>query len=128
MNYKPPFSQLRLYDIRDIKNPKEVMSLTLDKPFSSPHNMLIDGNLLYAGWYMDGVRVFKYDVSKPDQPQVELFAYKAVRAEKTKGVFGSDIFDGIWGVRLHACTLKGEKMKCIYASDLSRGLIILAMK
>lgn len=128
VNYKPPFSQLRLYDIRDIKNPKEVLSITLEKPFSSPHNLLVDGNLLYAGWYMDGVRVFKYDVSKPDQPKVEPAAFKAVRPEKGKGVFGSDIYDGIWGVRLHECNVKGEKMKCIYASDLTRGLIILAMK
>ena len=31
---------------------------------------------------------------------------------------GSDIFDGIWGVRLHECNVKGEKMTCVYASDL----------
>lgn len=128
VDYRPPFSQMRLYDIRDLKNPKEVLSLTLEKPLSSPHNMLIEGNLLYVGWYMDGVRVFKYDVSNPAQPKVEPYAFKSIRADKTTGVFGSDIYDGIWGVRLHDCTVKGEKLKCLYASDLTRGLVILAMK
>ena len=70
---------------------------------------------------MDGVRVFKVDVSKPDQPKVEPVAHKAVRASKGKGVMGSDIFDGIWGVRLHECNVKGEKMTCVYASDLDVG-------
>jgi len=128
VDYKPPFSQLRLFDIRDIKNPKEVVSLTLENPLSSPHNLLINGDNLYVGWYMEGVRVFKYDMSKPDQPRVEPMAYKAARDKKGKGPTGSDLFDGVWGVRLHECSVKGEKMTCVYASDLTRGLFIVAMK
>ena len=128
VDYKPPFSQLRLFDIRDMKNPKEVLSIALENPLSSPHNLLIDGDKLYVGWYMDGVRVFKYDVSKPDQPRVEPIAYKAARDKKGKGPTGSDIFDGVWGVRLRECSVKGEKMTCVYASDLTRGLFIVAMK
>ena len=89
---------------------------------------MIDGDKLYVGWYMDGVRVFKYDVSKPDQPRVEPIAYKAARDKKGKGHTGSDIFDGVWGVRLRECSVKGEKMTCVYASDLTRGLFIGAMK
>jgi hypothetical protein len=127
VNYDGKQSQLRLYDIRDPARPKEALAISLESPFSSPHNLLIEGDLLYVGWYSDGVRVFRYDVSDPDKPVVEPYAFKAVRPEKTEGVFGSDIFDGIWGVRLHPCQVDGKKMRCVYASDLTRGLIILAM-
>jgi len=127
VNYDGKTSQLRLYDIRDLSAPKESLPIVLDQPFSSPHNMLIDGNLLYVGWYTDGVRVFKYDVSNPGKPVVEPYAFKAVRPEKTIGVFVSDIYDGIWGLRLHECEVAGKKTTCIYASDLTRGLIILAL-
>lgn len=127
VNYDGKQSQLRLYDIRDLSKPKEALAISLDHPYSSPHNLLIEGDLLYAGWYTDGVRVFKYDVSDPEKPVVEPYAFKAVRPQKTTGVFGSDIFDGIWGVRLHPCEVGDKKMRCVYASDLTRGLIILAM-
>lgn len=128
VNYRPPLSQLRLYDIRDVAAPKEVAAIALDSPYSSPHNLLVAGDLLFVGWYTDGVRVFQYDTHDPEHPTVTPFAFKAVRPTKTKGVFGSDIFDGIWGVRLRACTVAGEAATCVYAGDLTRGLIILAMK
>ena len=67
-------------------------------------------------------------MSNPDDPQVEPYAFKATRPEKTTGVFGSDIFDSIYGVRLHDCEIDGQPMTCIYASDLTRGLLILAME
>ncbi|MBI3242509.1 MAG: hypothetical protein HYZ49_09475 [Chloroflexi bacterium] len=128
VNYDGETSQLRMYDIRDLSEPKEVLQVALDGPFSSPHNMLVDGDLLYVGWYTDGVRVFKYDVSDPNAPTVEPYAFKAVRSKKTEGVFGSDIYDGVWGVRLHACEVGGQKTTCVYASDLTRGLVILAFE
>lgn len=128
VNYDPPKSQLRLYDIRDLSDPKEVAQITLDKPYSSPHNLLVSGDLLFVGWYTDGVRVFKYDTSDPAHPTVEPYAFKVVRPEKTVGVFGSDIYDGVYGVRLHDCELLGQPLRCVYASDLTRGLLVLAME
>ena len=128
VNYTGEQSQLLLFDIRDLSAPKEVLAIKLEQPYSSPHNLLVSGDLLYVGWYSDGVRVFQYDVSNPDDPQVEPYAFKATRPEKTTGVFGSDIFDSIYGVRLHDCEIDGQPMTCIYASDLTRGLLILAME
>ena len=128
VNYDGETSQLRMYDIRDLSAPKEVLEIALDNPYSSPHNLLVSGDLLFVGWYTDGVRVFKYDVSNPEEPSVEPYAFKATRPEKTTGVFGSDIFDSIYGLRLHECEVSGQQTTCIYASDLTRGLIILALE
>ncbi len=128
VNYDPPKSQLRLYDIRDLSEPKEVTQITLDQPYSSPHNLLVSGDLLFVGWYSDGVRVFKYDTADPNRPVITAYAFKAVRPEKTVGVFGSDIYDGVYGVRLHDCELLGQPLRCVYASDLTRGLLVLAME
>lgn len=127
VNYDGDRSQLRLFDIRDLQHPKEIMAIKLDNPLSSPHNLLVAGNLLYVGWYTDGVRVFKYDDTNPEDVTVEPYAFKSTRPGKTQGVFGSDIYDSIYGVRLHPCQVDGQDLTCIYASDLTRGLLILAI-
>jgi hypothetical protein len=128
VNYDGERAQLWLFDIRDLSAPKQVSPIQLDEPFSSPHNLLVEGDLLYVGWYTDGVRVFRYDVSDPDSPVVEPFAFKSVRDRQTTGVFGSDIFDAIYGVRLRECDLGNGPTTCIFASDLTRGLLILALE
>ena len=51
-------SHLRLYDIRDVQSPKEVAGITLPDSWGSPHNLVVSGDLLFVGWYQDGVRVF----------------------------------------------------------------------
>jgi hypothetical protein len=122
-----PQSQLRLYDIRDLQSPKEVAAITLPDAWGSPHNFVVSGDLVFVGWYQDGVRVFKYDTSDPDNPTVEPYAFKAVRTQRTLNPY-SQIFDGIWGVRLHDCVVAGEPRTCVYASDISWGLLILAME
>ena len=126
ITYDPPFSQLRLFDIRDFAAPKEVLAISLDEPKSAPHNLLVWDDLLFVGWYIDGIRVFRYDVSNPESPQVEQVAFHEVRAEGSLSVF-SDIFDGIYGVRLHTCEIDGAQRTCVYASDLTLGLLILAL-
>gem|GEM_PF-1017006 len=124
---KQPESRLRLYDIRDLQNPKEVAAISLPDSWGAPHNLLVSGNLLFVGWYQDGVRVYKYDTSDPEHPIVEPYAYKAVRKERTLNPY-SQIFDGIWGVRLHDCEVAGQPKTCVFASDISWGLLILAME
>ncbi len=124
---KEPESHLRLYDIRDLNSPKEVMAITIPNALASPHNMVVSGDLLFVGWYQDGVRVFKYDTSDPNNPTVEPFAFKAVRSTKTLNPYSRD-FDGIWGVRLHDCTVADQPKTCVYASDTSWGLLIFAME
>jgi hypothetical protein len=121
-----PESRLRLYDIRDLQSPKEVAAITLPDPLGAPHNLLVSGNRLFVGWYQDGVRVFEYDTSDPEQPTLEPFAFKAVRSRRTTNI-GGDLYDGIWGVRLHECEVNGEPTTCVFASDITYGLIVLAL-
>ena len=64
-----PESHLRLYDIRDVQAPKEVLAITLPNVWASPHNLVVSGDFLLVGWYQDGVRVFKYDTSDPERPR-----------------------------------------------------------
>ena len=124
---KQPESHLRLYDIRDLKSPKEVAAITLSDSWGAPHNLLVSGDLLFVGWYQDGVLVFKYDTSNPEHPLVEPYAFKAVRTKLTTNLY-SGPFDGIWGVRLHECTVVGQPTTCVFASDITYGLIILAIE
>jgi hypothetical protein len=122
-----PESHLRLYDIRDLESPREVAALTVPDPLGAPHNLLVSGNQLFVGWYQDGVRVFEYDTSDPEQPSVEASAFKAVRSRPSSNM-GGDPYDGIWGVRLHECEMGGEPATCVFASDITYGLIILALE
>jgi hypothetical protein len=123
---KQPESHLRLYDIRDLQSPKEVAAITLPDSWGAPHNLLVSGNLLFVGWYQDGVRVYQYDTSDPERPSVEPYAFQAVRSEYTTNPY-SGLFDGIWGVRLHDCVVAGQPRTCVFASDITWGLLILAM-
>lgn len=122
-----PKSRLRLYDIRDLQSPKEVVTITLPDSLGAPHNLLVSGDRLFVGWYQDGIRVFKYDTSDPERPSVEPYAFKAVRATLTRNPTSGE-FDGVWGVRLHECVIAGQPMTCVFASDITYGLIILAIE
>jgi hypothetical protein len=122
-----PESHLRLYDIRDLQSPQEVAAITVPESLGAPHNLLVSGNRLFVGWYQDGVRVFEYDTSDPEQPSVEPYAFKAVRSRRTTNSAG-DPYDGIWGVRLHECEVTGQQTTCVFASDITYGLIILALE
>lgn len=121
-------SQLRLWDIRDLSAPKEALPIKLDvpDPLGSPHNLLVVSDRLYVGWYQEGVRVFQYDVGDPERPSVDLIFSQRVRSKREPGVMGS-AYDGIWGVRVRSCLLSGVTTTCLYASDLTRGLIVLAL-
>lgn len=129
VNFAPPFSQLRLFDIRDLSQPDELLRITIDDPLSSPHNLLIEDDLLFVGWYKNGIRIYRFDLSDPADPIVEPVAFQAVRDEEPDtGAFNfRDIFDGIYGVRVHECEIEGRTTTCVYASDLTLGLIILEL-
>jgi hypothetical protein len=126
-NSTVPESRLRLYDIRDLQSPKEVAAITVPDSLGAPHNLLVSGNRLFVGWYQDGVRVFEYDTSDPEQPSVEASAFKSVRSRRTSNI-GGDPYDGIWGVRLRECEVDGQPTICVFASDITYGLIILALE
>ena len=122
-----PKSHLRLYDIRDLQFPKEVGAIMLADPLGTPHNLLVVGDRLFVGWYQDGVRVFRYDTSDPDHPSIEPYAFKAVRTRTTSNPVAGD-YDGIWGVRVHECVVAGQPTTCVFASDITYGLIVLAIE
>ena len=122
-----PESRLRLYDIRDLQSPKEVAAITIPESLGAPHNLLVSGNQLFVGWYQDGVRVFQYDTSDPENPSVEPYAFKAVRSNSSRNP-NSGPYDGIWGVRLHECQIADQPATCVFASDISYGLTILALE
>jgi hypothetical protein len=116
---------IRLLDNRDPKQPKTVW---VDKNIggvNAPHNFVVRDDLLFVGWYNDGVRVYRFDVSDPDKPVVEKIASQEVR--RNKNISRERYFDGIWGVRVNDCMVKNAPRTCIYASDMSGGLIVLAL-
>lgn len=117
---------LRLLDIRDPEHVKTVWTETNPRGVNAPHNFVIRYNLLVAGWYNDGVKVFRFDVSNPDSPSVHQIAFQEVRANKI--ITRENYFDGIWGVRVNDCLVQDVRRLCIYASDLSAGLLVLALK
>jgi hypothetical protein len=125
VNYDTGRGQVLLYDIRNVERPKEVAEISLDAPFGSPHNLLVAEDRLYVGWYQDGVRVFRFDVSDPEHPVVEPYAFQAVRTKRTHNPDYGDVWDGIWGLRLSGCQVDGRPTNCIYASDITYGLMIL---
>jgi hypothetical protein len=114
---------LRLFDIRDPARPREALTIDLDTPRAAPHNLLVVGDLLLVGWYADGVQVFRYDVSDPEQPLVEQVAFQAVRAR-----VGENIYDGVWGVRARPCQVEGRERLCVYGSDMRLGVVIVALE
>jgi hypothetical protein len=125
-NSSVPESRLRLYDIRDLGSPKEVAAITLPDSLGAPHNLLVSGNRLFVGWYQDGVRVFEYDTSDPETPSIEPYAFQAVRTTRTSNA--GIPYDGIWGVRVRECELDGQPRTCVFASDMTYGLLILALE
>lgn len=99
------------FDLRDPANPREVAAIRLDDPFFTAHNFIVQDNLLLVGWYQDGARVFRYDMTDPAHPEIEQVAYFAVRKHKTSGPYGP--FTGLWGLRVHPCSVRGAARTCV---------------
>jgi hypothetical protein len=114
---------IRLFDIRDPAQPREVLGFDIGEPRAAPHNLLVRDDLLLVGWYNGGIRVFRYDTSDPENPKVAQLAFQAVRARP-----GQNIYNGVWGVRAQPCQARGAERLCVYASDITLGLIIVALE
>jgi hypothetical protein len=93
---------------------------------NAPHNFVVRNNLLYVGWYNDGFRVFHLDLANPAHVTVTAVASQEVRANKN--ISRERYFDGVWGVRVANCQVASRPRVCIYASDMSSGLIITALR
>lgn len=118
---------IRLLDIRNPGQPKTVWVETNPQGLNAPHNFVVKDDLLFVGWYNDGVQVYRFDISDPDNPTVKPVAFQSVRPPNIK-VSRDRYFDGVWGVRVNDCTLKTIRRICVYVTDMSGGLSILALK
>jgi hypothetical protein len=112
-----------LFDIRDPARGRAALAINLDGGRSAPHNLLVRGDKLFVGWYNDGMRVFRYDTRDPAQPLVEPVAFQVVRAK-----VGENFYDGIWGMRVDMCAVAQRERLCVYASDMSLGVLIMAIE
>ncbi len=57
---------IRVWDVRDPRNPKQVGSWSAGVAGSDVHNVQVKGNFLYASYYSEGVEVL--DIEDPTQP------------------------------------------------------------
>jgi hypothetical protein len=112
---------IRLFDIRDPARAQIVQTLNFEGLRSKRHTLLVQDDLLFVPWFQEGVRVFRYDVSQADKPVLEPVAFQEVREQP------HNIYDGVFRLRLHDCQVDGEMRTCVFASDMTLGLIILAL-
>ena len=112
---------IRVFDIRDPMKAQFVQAINLEGLRSKRHTLLVQDDLLFVPWFMDGVRVFRYDMSQLDKPVLEPIAFQEVREQPYS------FYDGVFRLRLHACQVDGEMRTCVFASDMTLGLIMLAL-
>lgn len=112
---------LRLFDIRDVSNPREIWASAMDTEIGQ-HTIQIYDNLLFVPRFREGLQIFRFDLSDLDNPIVEQVAFQSVRKPPYAGSSG-----GVTALRVHDCQVEGISKTCIYASDEETGLIILAL-
>lgn len=86
------------------------------------HTLQLKDNLLFVPWFREGLRVFRFDLSDPDQPIIDQVAFQSVRKPPFLSSDG-----GVSALRVHPCQIEGVSKTCIYASDEELGLIVLAL-
>jgi len=112
---------LRLFDIRDLTHPREIWASDIDTEIGQ-HTLQLWNNLLFVPRFREGLQIFRFDLSDPDHPIVELIGFQSVRKPPYAGSDG-----GVGALRVHECQVDGVAKTCIYASDEEMGLIILAL-
>ena len=101
---------LRIYDIADPANPRQVSKITTDRTTECPsmqgwhtvHNPFVVGDTLYLSWYADGVRSF--DISDVTNP-------------RPMGLFVPPGRANVWGV--------AARNDLVAISDINNGLYLL---
>ena len=108
--------EVRIYEIANPAAANHVATInanTIGENLTSPHNPVVDGNLLYISWYKAGLQVF--DISSPSSP--ELIASYDTYPQSPQYPFCT--FDGNWGVYPFLGTGK------VLLSDIENGLFIV---
>lgn len=115
ITYSPGFEPVQMWDISSTTNPSYVDGIAADVgkggELLPAHNLHVEGNTLYVGWYKAGLQAFDFS----DTGIGSRRAYHQVQTERT-----DDVYDGAWGVRL--LEIGGEKY--VFQSDRRYGLII----
>ncbi|MBI3975069.1 MAG: thrombospondin type 3 repeat-containing protein [Armatimonadetes bacterium] len=106
---------VQMWDISSPGSPSYVDGIALGSalmPVVNPaHNLLVDGDRLYVGWYKAGLQAFDFEgAGFADRP-----IYHQVQTETA-----DDVYDGAWGVRLATIGTTSY----IFQSDRRYGLII----
>ncbi|MCK8497499.1 LVIVD repeat-containing protein [Myxococcus fulvus] len=105
-------AHLRVLDVTDPARIVKIGEFRTHRPFTSIHNIILRGNLLYIAWYHDGVRVL--DVSNPTKPR-QVAHYNTFRDSDPDRT--DSPFEGLLGIRV-----PGDGY--VYAADSSRGLLV----
>lgn len=118
MTYKATFEPVEMWSVGDTANPYKVDGIPASvgkggEPLPA-HNLHVEGNTLYVGWYKAGLQAFSFNDT--DAPGIDSrIAYHQAQTEGT-----DDAYDGAWGVRL----LEIGGAKYVFQSDRRYGLII----
>lgn len=84
------------------------------------HNLHVEGNKLYVGWYKAGLQAFAFDDDGiGDDGFLARTAYHQVQTSNR-----DDVYDGAWGVRLMPITTGDSTATYVFQSDRRYGLII----
>ena len=114
------FQAVRMVDIRDLGQPRVVASLGL--PYRQAHNLLVEDNRLYVGWYESGLQGWDIDTADPAAPRLTQAVQHTLRSTFTGG------FHGAWGVAKLPCQVAGFGRTCLYLGDIEIGLDIVALQ
>ena len=110
---------VQMWNIESVGSPSYVDGIPLGSellPLLNPaHNLLVEGNLLYVGWYKGGLQAFRFDADgftgRPIYHQVQTEA-------------ADNKYDGAWGARL--VTTGGKSY--VAQSDRRYGLIVAGVQ
>lgn len=115
MTYTAGFEPVQMWDISSTTSPAYVDGITPDVGVNGDllpaHNLHVEGNMLYVGWYKGGLQAFPFT----DTGFGSRSAYHQVQTERA-----DDVYDGAWGVRL----LPIGGVTYVFQSDRRYGLII----
>ena len=127
--------KLKLYDIQNLSSPQFVADITGGDPIADreqAHNMIIKNlssgtDLLINAWYRAGIR--GYVINTNASPPTITQEFRHQLRNVTTGCTGGPgaCFGNVWGVDWLPCTVRGLERTCLYAGDMTFGLVVNAV-